>query len=112
MPFSLLLQQAARNSYRLDKCLYESLTIASSFNLISAYEAEMKAIKQMKRRTLSLDPNAYQSLSSIPTSFRVDDTILSQMGNSYLRYYLIEAASHVKNQIPEYTIFTRKNTMK
>lgn len=37
-----LLQQAARNSYRLDKCLYEPLTIAiaSSFNLITTYTKE------------------------------------------------------------------------
>lgn len=41
-----LLQAAARNSYRLDKCLYEPLTIsiASSFNCISSFEKELKAI--------------------------------------------------------------------
>lgn len=35
-----ILRQAARNSYRLDKCLYEPLTIsiASSFNCVSAYQ--------------------------------------------------------------------------
>lgn len=39
-----LLQQAARNSYRLDQCLYEPLTIsiASSFTLLSTYTAEIK----------------------------------------------------------------------
>ncbi|SCM82704.1 transposase [uncultured Sporomusa sp.] len=145
-----LLQQAARNSYRLDKCLYEPLTIsiASSFNLISAYEAEMKAInKAIAKTLLGLDPNAYQSLLSIPGvgpvytagilaeigsidafksqdalakyaglvwrenqsgNFKADDTILSKAGNSYLRYYLIEAASHVKNHIPEYAAFYQK----
>jgi transposase len=145
-----LLQQAARNSYRLDKCLYEPLTIsiASSFNLISAYEAEMKAINKAIEKTLrGLDPNAYQSLLSIPGigpvyaagiiaeigsieafnsqdalakyaglvwrenqsgKFRADDTSLSKAGNTYLRYYLIEAASHVKNHISEYSAFYRK----
>jgi len=48
-----LLKQAARNSYRLDQCLYEPLTIslASSFNCISAYEAEIKSIiRRLKKR--------------------------------------------------------------
>ncbi len=145
-----LLQQAARNSYRLDKCLYEPLTIsiASSFNLISAYESEMKAINKAIEKTLrGLDPNAYQSLLSIPGigpvyaagiiaeigsieafnsqdalakyaglvwrenqsgTFRADDTSLSKAGNTYLRYYLIEATSHVKNHISEYTAFYHK----
>ena len=64
-----LLQQAARNSYRLDKCLYEPLTIsiASSFNLISTYTSEMKVVNKAIEKTLKgLDPNAYQSLLSIP----------------------------------------------
>ncbi|MFL0198918.1 IS110 family transposase, partial [Clostridium sp. WILCCON 0269] len=41
-----ILKQAARNSYRLDKCLYEPLTIsiACSFNCIQAFEKELKAI--------------------------------------------------------------------
>ena len=41
-----IVQAAARNSYRLDKCLYEPLTIsiASSFNCISSFEKELKAI--------------------------------------------------------------------
>lgn len=145
-----LLQQADRNSYRLDKCLYEPLTIsiASSFNLISAYVSEMKAINKAIEKTFKgLDPNAYQSLLSIPGigpvyaagiiaeigsidafnshnalakyaglvwrenqsgNFRADDTILSKAGNSYLRYYLIEAASHVKNHVPEYAVFYHK----
>lgn len=145
-----LLQQAARNSYRLDKCLYEPLTIsiASSFNLISAYESELKAINKAIEKTLKgIDPTAYQCLLSIPGigpvyaagiiaeigsidafksqdslakyaglvwrenqsgNFRADDTNLSKTGNSYLRYYLIEAASHVKHHIPEYAAFYQK----
>lgn len=145
-----LLQQAARNSYRLDKCLYEPLTIsiASSFNLISAYESELKAINKAIEKTIKgIDPTAYQSLLSIPGigpvyaagiiaeigsidafksqdalakyaglvwrenqsgNFRADDTSLSKAGNSYLRYYLIEAASHAKNHIAEYAAFYHK----
>jgi transposase len=145
-----LLQQAARNSYRLDKCLYEPLTIAiaSSFNLILAYESELKTINKAIEKTLKgLCPNEYQSLLSIPGvglvyasgiiaeigsidafdshnalakyaglvwrenqsgNFRADDTKLSKAGNSYLRYYLIEAAHHVKDLVPEYKTFYQK----
>lgn len=145
-----LLQQAARNSYRLDKCLYEPLTIsiASSFNLIATYSMEMKSVNKAIEKTLKgLDPNAYQSLLSIPgigpvmaagilaeigyieafTSqdalakyaglvwrenqsgqFTADDTRLSKAGNAYLRYYLIEAASHVKNHCSEFAAFYQK----
>ena len=41
-----LLQKAARDSYRLDKCLYEPLNIslASSFNCIDAFKQEIKII--------------------------------------------------------------------
>ena len=43
-----LLHKAARDSYRLDKTLYEPLTvsIASSFNCIETYQREIKSIKQ------------------------------------------------------------------
>jgi transposase len=64
-----LLKQAARNSYRLDQCLYEPLTIslASSFNCISAYEAEIKSIDKAIGKTINgLNPNDYQCLLSIP----------------------------------------------
>ncbi|MEN6412647.1 MAG: IS110 family transposase [Veillonellales bacterium] len=147
---ALLLQQAARNSYRLDKCLYEPLTIsiASSFNLISTYTTEMKAVNKAIEKTLKgLDPNAYQSLLSIPGigpvmaagilaeigyidafksqdalakyaglvwrenqsgNFTSDNTKLSKAGNAYLRYYLIEAVSHVKNYCGEFAAFYQK----
>ena len=108
----------------------------------------MKAINKAIEKTLKgLDPNAYQSLLSIPGigpvyaagiiaeigsidafnshsalakyaglvwrenqsgNFNADDTMLSKAGNSYLRYYLIEAASHVKNHVPEYAAFYQK----
>ena len=145
-----LLQQAARNSYRLDKCLYEPLTvsIASSFTLISTYETEIKAVNKAIEKTLKgIDPNAYQSLLSIPGigpvmaagilseighidafknqealakyaglvwrenqsgNFQADDTPLSKAGNAYLRYYLIEATSHVKNHCGEFAAFYQK----
>ena len=145
-----LLQQAARNSYRLDKCLYEPLTvsIASSFTLLSTYETEIKAVNKAIEKTLKgIDPNAYQSLLSIPGigpvmaagilseigyvdafksqealakyaglvwrenqsgNFQADDTPLSKAGNAYLRYYLIEATSHVKNHCGEFAAFYQK----
>jgi transposase len=145
-----LLQQAARNSYRLDKCLYEPLTvsIASSFNLVSTYENEIKAVNKSIEKTLrGIEPTAYQSLLSIPGigpvmasgilaemgsvdafksesalakyaglvwregqsgDFSADDTPLSKAGNAYLRYYLIEAASHVKNNCNEFAAYYQK----
>ena len=41
-----LLKKAARDSYRLDKCLYEPLNVslASSFNGIDTFKKEIKAI--------------------------------------------------------------------
>ena len=64
-----LLQVAARNSYRLDKCLYEPLTvaIASSFTMISTYNAEIKKVNQAIEKTIKgLNRNAFLSLQSIP----------------------------------------------
>lgn len=45
---SELLRKAARDSYRLDQCMYEPLNIslASSFNCIQAYQKEIKLIEQ------------------------------------------------------------------
>lgn len=145
-----LLQKAARDSYRLDKCLYEPLTIsiASSFNLIRAYEAEMKTVNTaIVKAVRGLNPNAYNILLSIPGigpvyaagilaeigyidafnsqealakyagltwrenqsgRFRADDTTLTKAGNTYLRYYLLEAVSHVKNLDANYAAFYQK----
>ncbi len=64
-----ILQQAARNSYRLDKCLYEPLTtsIACSFNCIQAFSSELKSInKAIEKAVEGLNPVEYQILSSIP----------------------------------------------
>lgn len=64
-----ILQQAARNSYRHDKCLYEPLTtfIACSFNCIQAFEKELKVInKAIEKSVMGMNPVKYQVLMSIP----------------------------------------------
>ena len=66
---SELLQKAARDSYRLDKCMYEPLNIslASSFNCIHAFQKEMKLIEQAIEKCISgMNPNALIILQSIP----------------------------------------------
>lgn len=145
-----LLKQAANNSYKLDKCLYEPLTvsIACSFNCISAYKSEIDIIDRAILKAIKgLNNNEYQCLLSIPGigpvyasgilaeigsikafnsqdalakyaglvwkrndsgDFKADDTPLSKAGNSYLRYYLIEAANSVKNHVKTYSDFYYK----
>jgi len=64
-----LLKKAATDSYKLDKCLYEPLTIsiASSFNCISAFESEVKKLnKAIEKAIKGFNTNEYQSLLSIP----------------------------------------------
>lgn len=64
-----ILKTAARNSYRLDKCLYEPLTISisSSFNCISSFERELRLIDAAILKTVKgLNPVEYQALDSIP----------------------------------------------
>ncbi|OAA95098.1 hypothetical protein [Clostridium coskatii] len=77
-----VLQQAARDSYRLDRCLYEPLTtaITCSFNCIQAFDKELKAI--------------------------------NKAGNRYLRYYLIESAGSVVCHILEYQEYYQKKLAK
>lgn len=63
-----LLQAAARNSYRLVKCLYEPLTdaIASSFTMISTYNAEIRKLNQAIETIIKvLNPNAFLSPKAI-----------------------------------------------
>lgn len=71
-----ILQAAARNSYRLDKCLYEPLTIsiASSGKLYSA-------------------------------GILAEDKHMSKASNRYLRYCIIEATGSVIRHCPEYKDF-------
>lgn len=58
---SELLRKAARDSYRLDKCMYEPLNIslASSFNCIHAYQKEIRLIEQAIEKCINgMNPNA------------------------------------------------------
>jgi transposase len=145
-----LLQKAARDSYRLDKVLYEPLntSIASSFNIIKAFSDEIKTIdKAIEKSIKGLNTNEFQSLTSIPGigpvfaggilgeigsiasfssndalakyagltwrvnqsgNYSADNTKMTKTGNKYLRYYLIEAANSVKNNVPEYNDFYHK----
>ncbi len=66
---SELLRKAARDSYRLDKCMYEplSISLASSFNCIHAYQKEIKLIEQAIEKCINgMNPNALLILQSIP----------------------------------------------
>lgn len=80
-----LVQAAARNSYRLDKVLYEPLTIsiASSFNCISSFEKELKAIDKAILQTVQgLNPEEYTVLNSIPGIGKVYSAgILAELGS-------------------------------
>ena len=66
---SELLRKAARDSYRLDKCMYEPLNIslASSFNCIHTFQKELKLVDQAIENCISgMTPNALIILKSIP----------------------------------------------
>lgn len=80
-----LLKKAARDSYRLDKILYEPLTvsIASSFNCIETYEREIKSINKAIEKTMKgLCPDAFTVLQSIPGISQVFASgILSEIGD-------------------------------
>ncbi len=80
-----LLKKAARDSYRLDECLYKPLTIslASSFNCIEAYRKEIKAIDNAIERTIKgVSPNGFTVLLSIPGIGPVLATgILAEIGS-------------------------------
>ena len=80
-----IIPAAARNSYRLDKCLYEPLTIsiASSFNCISSFEKELKAIDKAILQTVrGLNPEEYTVLNSIPGIGKVYSAgILAELGS-------------------------------
>ena len=82
---SELLRKAARDSYRLDKCMYEPLNIslASSFNCIHAYQKEIKLIEQAIEKCIrGMDPNALTVLQSIPGIGPVwASGILSEIGD-------------------------------
>ena len=142
-----LLKKAAKDSYRLDKCMYEPLNVslASSFNCIQTYQKEIKLIDRAIEKCINgMNPNAFLILKSIPgigpvwaagmlseigdiTAFHSSDALakyagltwlkndsgdfvsednrVSKAGNTYLRYYLGEAANSVRKYIPEYAEF-------
>lgn len=63
-----LLQKAARDSYRLDKALYDPLnaTIAASLNCIKALEREVKGLdKAIEKAIKRIDNHQFQCLLSI-----------------------------------------------
>lgn len=144
---SELLKKAAKDSYRLDKCMYEPLNVslASSFNCIQTYQKEIKLIDRAIEKCINgMLPNAFLILKSIPgigpvwaagilseigdiTAFHSSDALakyagltwlkndsgdfvsednrVSKAGNTYLRYYLGEAANSVRRHVPEYAEF-------
>ena len=147
---SELLRKAARDSYRLDQCMYEPLNVslASSFNCIQTYQKEMKLIDQAIEKCINgMNPNAFLILKSIPgigpvwaagilseiggiTAFHSSDALakyagltwlkndsgdftsednrISKAGNTYLRYYIGEAANSVRRHVPEYADYYSK----
>ena len=42
------------------------------------------------------------------SNYRADDTPISKARNAYLRYYLLEATSHVRNHCQEFAAFYQK----
>lgn len=80
-----LLQKAARDSYRLDKSLYDPLnaTIAASLNCIKALEKEVKGLdKAIEKAVKRLDNNQFQCLVSIPGIGPIFAAgIVSELGN-------------------------------
>ena len=84
-----LLKKAASNSYRLDKCMYEPLTvsIACSFNCIRAFEKELKTIDSAILNSVKgLNPTEYQVLLSVPGIGKVYAAgILAEIGS--IKYF-------------------------
>lgn len=82
---SELLRKAARDSYRLDQCMYEPLNIslASSFNCIHAYQKEIKLIEQAIEKCIrGMNTNGRTILESIPGIGPVwASGILSEIGD-------------------------------
>lgn len=82
---SELLRKAARDSYRLDQCMYEPLNIslASSFNCIHAYQKEIKLIEQAIEKCINgMNTNGRIILESIPGIGPVwASGILSEIGD-------------------------------
>jgi hypothetical protein len=123
---SELLRKAARDSYHLDKCMYEPLNIslASSFNCIHAYQKEIKLIEQAIEKCINgMNPNALIILQSIPgigpvwasgilseigdiTAFHSSDALAKYAGLYWPKGYSADFTSvTTKCQKPEIPIF-------
>ena len=80
-----LLQKAARDSYRLDKALYDPLnaSIATSFNCIKTFDKEIKTIdKAILQAVKALDNHEFECLTSIKGVGPVFAAgIISEIGN-------------------------------
>lgn len=103
-----ILQAAARNSYRLDKCLYEPLTIsiASSGKVYSAgILAEMSFIKAFPNANALAKYCGIVWNDNDSGDFVAEDKHMSKASNRYLRYCIIEATGSVIRHCPEYKDF-------
>lgn len=147
---SKALKDAAKNSYRLDKLAYDpiNISLASSMNLISFYEREIKALdKSILNQVKGLSDTPYNILKSIPGigpvyaagilaeigdidqfpndnalakyagltwrksesgNFKSQETRMTKTGNSYLRYFLIQAANITRQRNNEYRLYFHK----
>jgi len=121
-----LLQKAARDSYRLDKVLYNPInaTIATSLNCIKALEKEVKGLDKAIEKTGIIaelgDITKFNNQASVAKyvglawrkkqsgNFTADNTFLTKTGNKYLRYYLLEAAASVMRHNTEYFDYYHK----
>lgn len=113
-----LLQKAARDSYRLDKSLYDPLnaTIAASLNCIKALEKEVKSLDKAIARAIKGFNNQgcvakYAGLTwrkKQSGGFTAENTFLTKTGNKYLRYYLLEAAGSILRYNSKYNAYYHK----
>lgn len=126
-----LLAQTARDSYRLDKVLDEplKLVLGTTIATIRTLQKQLKEVDKTIARELVALPEDRRTIRSIPGigpvftaglvaeignihrfpgesgGFQAEDTSMSKAGNSYLRYYLVEAANSVRLHCPEYQSF-------
>lgn len=82
---AILLQKAARDSYRLDKVAYDpiNIAIASSLNCIKTFENEIKLVTPaIESNIKGINPQGYEILKSIPGIGPVFASgILSEIGS-------------------------------
>lgn len=67
---SELLKKAARDSYQLDKCMYEpsNVSLVSSFHRIQTYQKEIELNEQAVEECINgMNPNAFTVLKPIPS---------------------------------------------